>query len=192
MKKILILIALLLPKVAGAQERIMYAQSRANVRSGPGTSYEIVTVVERGDPIRIGSQGGTWWPVIRHDSTIGYIHRSLVGQMRQPRISTRRRHGECRRHIELLSPREIAAEMMTTEAWVVSNYRVNLWVRPTTQGRGRKVGEMLPGSRAVILEEGSQDFKVQSPLDQSVGWVNRIQVKRRLYQNTQTRRRCQP
>lgn len=99
---------------------------------------------------------------------------------------------QCRKHIELVSAREVAAEAGTTEEWVVRNYRVNIWARPTPQGKGRKVGAMLPGSRAVILEEGPEDYRVRSPLDQSVGWVSKIQVKRTLYQDVETREPCTP
>ncbi len=99
---------------------------------------------------------------------------------------------ECRQHIELVSAREIAAEMGTTETWVLRNFRVNLWSQPTPEGKGRKTGEMLPGSRALILEVGPEDYRVRSPLDGSVGWVNKIQVKRTLYQDTETREPCRP
>lgn len=100
--------------------------------------------------------------------------------------------GSCERHIELLSAAEIAAEMGVTEAHIVRNYRVNIWQRPTPEGKGRKVGEMRPGSRAVILKEATDDYRVRSPLDQSEGWVNRVQVKRTLYQDTETREPCRP
>ena len=100
--------------------------------------------------------------------------------------------GQCQEHIELFSAKELASELGATETWVLRNFRVNLWARKTNEGKGRKVGEMLPGSRAVILEEASDNYKVQSPLDGSVGWVNKIQVKRTLYQDVETRERCTP
>ena len=56
------------------------------------------------------------------------------------------------------------------------NYLVNLWEKPTHQGKGRKVGEMRCGSRAIILAKDGSDYKVQSPLDKSVGWINEVQL----------------
>jgi len=99
-------------------------------------------------------------------------------------------HAECKEHIELVSAKEVGAEMGKSEMWVLQNFKVNLWLKPTSQGKGRVVGKLLPGSRAVILERGSQDYKVRSPLDGSVGWVNKIQVKRTLKQDTATREPC--
>lgn len=76
--------------------------------------------------------------------------------------------------------------------WVLNNVKINLWEKPTHKGKGRIVGKMLPGSRAVIIESSADDFKVKSPLDKSVGWVNKIQVKTTLYQDTETRKPCSP
>lgn len=100
-------------------------------------------------------------------------------------------HAACKEHIELLSAKEIANELGKSEMWVLMNYKINVWEKSTPDGKGRKVGEMRPGSRAVIIEEGSQDFKIKSPLDKSIGWVNIIQIKGTLMQDTETRRSCQ-
>ncbi len=60
----------------------------------------------------------------------------------------------------------------------------------TPQGKGKVVGKMLPGSRALIIEKDSEDYKVQNPYDQSIGWVNEVQVNRTLFQDTATRKPC--
>ena len=65
-------------------------------------------------------------------------------------------------------------------------------LKTTPEGKGTRVGQMLPGSRAFILVESDQDFRVRSPLDGSEGWVGKIQVKRTLFQDTETRERCTP
>ena len=99
----------------------------------------------------------------------------------------------CRLHIELLSPKELAVEYGTTEAWILRNHQIYLWERQTTpRGKGRVVGQLLPGSRALIIEDGPEDYKVRSPLDKSIGWVNKIQVKRTLYLDTETFEVCTP
>lgn len=81
---LLFCVLFLIPATAVAQVQIMYAKSRANVRAGPGTSYEIVNTIERGNPIRVNRLEGSWWAVIRNGERIGYIYRSLVANNRPP------------------------------------------------------------------------------------------------------------
>lgn len=84
--------------------------------------------------------------------------------------------GACRQFVALHSAASFAHDMKTTEDWVVANYKIIAWEKTTAQGRGRAVGKLLPGSRALLLETSGPDLKVQSPLDNSVGWVNQIQI----------------
>lgn len=121
---------------------------------------------------------------------------AILGPNEQPRTSTRStaaapttsRTG-CQPHIELKDAAFWANELGRPETWVLQNHRINLWERSGSD-RGRKVGEMIPGSRAVILDENSDGYRVRSPLDKSVGWISQIQVARTLRQDTGTRRAC--
>jgi hypothetical protein len=97
---------------------------------------------------------------------------------------------DCREHIELHSASYIANEYGESEFWVLENRKIYLWEKLTSQGKGKVVGKMLIGSRALILEKSGEDYKVQSPLDKSIGWVNEVQVARTLLQNTETREPC--
>src|SRR5688500_16670454 len=83
--------------------------------------------------------------------------------------------GECKRHIELHGGRHWAKELGRTEMWVLANHRIKVWKGPGPQ-KGAAVGEMRVGSRAVILEERTNDYKVKSPLDSSIGWISKVQV----------------
>lgn len=85
--------------------------------------------------------------------------------------------GACRQFVELLPAAAIAKEYGRSEEWVVANHKVNLWAKTSEKGREPKVGELLPGSRALLLDTSTQDYKVKSPYDGSTGWVNHIQVK---------------
>jgi hypothetical protein len=98
----------------------------------------------------------------------------------------------CLEHIELYSAAHTARELGKTEAWTAANYRINLWERTTVASdRGRKVGEMRPGSRAVVLRrDAGGSYFVRSPLDSSEGWVSDLQVVRTLLQDAKTRRPC--
>lgn len=95
----------------------------------------------------------------------------------------------CQDHIELKSAAHWAAELGQSETVVLATHRINLWESPSPS-KGRAVGKMLPGSRAVILERRPDDYRVQSPLDQSIGWVSTIQVERTLSQDVATREAC--
>jgi hypothetical protein len=100
--------------------------------------------------------------------------------------------GECKEHIELYSASYLAKEYGQSEMWVLNNVKINLWEKPTHLGKGKKVGQCLPGSRALIIESSGEDYKVKSPFDKSVGWINKVQVLKTLYQDTATREACKP
>ena len=99
--------------------------------------------------------------------------------------------GDCKNFIELHSAKYLANEYGRSESWVLNNVRIKLWEKQTPHEKGRKVGELLPGSRALIIEIGSEDYKVKSPYDKSIGWVNKIQVRRVIKLDTETYEPCQ-
>jgi hypothetical protein len=98
---------------------------------------------------------------------------------------------DCQRHVEVLNAAAWAKEFGQSEAWVLANHRINLWAS-SGEKRGQKTGELLVGSRAVVLDESGDAYRVRSPLDGSTGWVSKIQVARTLYQNVKTRAICTP
>jgi serine/threonine protein kinase len=49
-----------------------------NIRSGPGTQYEIVSKVMEGEIFSIVSQQGSWWQVRTKDGKQGYMHYSRI------------------------------------------------------------------------------------------------------------------
>ncbi|MCP4252630.1 MAG: hypothetical protein GY775_04315 [Candidatus Scalindua sp.] len=98
--------------------------------------------------------------------------------------------GECKEHITLLSAAELAKEYDQSEMWVLQNVKIKLWSKQTSQGKGKVVGKMYPGSRALLLKKGKDDYQVKSPLDKSIGWMNMMQVGKTLWQGTETREAC--
>ena len=100
--------------------------------------------------------------------------------------------GECKEHIELHSAVYFATEYGKSEMWILKNVKVNLWEKPAHLGKGKKAGQMLPGYRALILETSGDDYRVISPLDESIGWINKIQFKKTSFQDTETRKSCNP
>ena len=97
---------------------------------------------------------------------------------------------DCVEVIRCMSPKAVAAEMGWTELYAVKNYKVSVWEKPTHQGKGRIVGEMLCGSRAMILDKSKDDYKIISPLDKSIGWVNEIQIEGTSFQHPISREDC--
>lgn len=97
----------------------------------------------------------------------------------------------CVLHVELQPASVLAAEMGRTETWILANYRIRLWQSPSPS-KGRAIGEMMPGSRAVILEQRGDDYRVRSPLDGSEGWIGKVQVAGTRLQDIQTREACTP
>lgn len=84
--------------------------------------------------------------------------------------------GECRQFIKLFSDSSVS--------------HVNLWAKPTPQGKGRVVGKMIIGSKALWLETLEQDFKVKSLFDGSIGYVSHIQVTQTMRLNDKTFKAC--
>lgn len=54
-----------------------YASANANVRSGPGTGYKVVDVLEKGEYIIVKSCSANWC-LMSHIGNDGYVSRSLI------------------------------------------------------------------------------------------------------------------
>jgi len=98
---------------------------------------------------------------------------------------------DCAEFIVCLSAKRIAKEYGRTEMWALQNYKVNVWERTSANGKGKRVGEMLCGSRARIIDRSGEDYQILSPLDNSIGWVNKIQIEYTIYQNPNTYEDCE-
>ncbi len=96
----------------------------------------------------------------------------------------------CLEYIQCLSVKEVAKEYGRTEAWVSANYKINIWEKTTENGKGGMVGEMRCGSRALIIDREGEDYKVLSPINKSIGWVNGIHISKTLYQDPKTLEKC--
>lgn len=59
-------------------ESVITTKDDCNVRSGPGTQYDIVFKAEVGIPFKVLKKKGQWLNVLHTDGDRGWIHRSLV------------------------------------------------------------------------------------------------------------------
>ena len=64
--------------LAHAGERLTVAVPKANIRSGPGTHYDIIWQVYKYYPIRVIKKTGSWYRFVDFEGDKGWIYRSLV------------------------------------------------------------------------------------------------------------------
>ncbi len=57
---------------------IITNKEKCNIRSGPGTGFDIVLTVEKGVPFKAIQHKGNWIHILHADGDKGWIHRSLV------------------------------------------------------------------------------------------------------------------
>lgn len=121
-----------------------------------------------------------------------YIDMYITHEKKKAVVPKKPELENCKEHIELYSVKEWAKEYGESETWILQKrkLKINLWTKTTAQGKGKVCGKLLLGSRALILEQGDEDYKVKSPYDNSVGWLNIVQVKRTLFQDIETNKPC--
>lgn len=61
-----------------AGERLTVAVPKANIRSGPGTKYDIIWQVYKYYPLRVIKKTGSWYRFSDFEGDKGWIYRSLV------------------------------------------------------------------------------------------------------------------
>ncbi len=64
--------------LVGKISSVITTKDKCNIRSGPGTGYEIVFTAERGIPFKIIKRKGNWIYVRHTDGDKGWIYKSLV------------------------------------------------------------------------------------------------------------------
>lgn len=64
--------------IVGKIDAVITVQNKCNIRSGPGTGFDVVFSVEKGIPFKVLNRKGDWLRVEHADGDKGWIHRSLV------------------------------------------------------------------------------------------------------------------
>jgi SH3-like domain-containing protein len=57
---------------------VIVVKPKCNVRSGPGTNYELLFTVEKGVPFKVLERKGNWIHVVHADGDKGWMHKSLI------------------------------------------------------------------------------------------------------------------
>ena len=83
MKRCLILLTFFIFINAGAAmaERLTVVASVANIRSGPGSKYDILWKVEKYYPVDVLKKSGSWYLFKDFEDDQGWIHKSLLGKI---------------------------------------------------------------------------------------------------------------
>jgi SH3-like domain-containing protein len=83
MKRYSILLAILISINAGAAlaERLTVTASVANIRSGPGTKFDILWKVEKYYPIFVIEKKDSWYHFRDFEDDKGWVHKSLVNKL---------------------------------------------------------------------------------------------------------------
>jgi len=83
MKRYLVLLIILILCHAGAAmaERLAVIKPVANIRSGPGTNYDILWKVEKYYPIVVIEKKDPWYHFKDFEDDKGWVHKSMLGNI---------------------------------------------------------------------------------------------------------------
>jgi len=80
-QSIIIFLLILLLAGAASAERLAVSAPVANIRSGPGTSHNVLWKVEKYFPLRVIEKSGEWYHFEDFEGDKGWVHRSLVSKI---------------------------------------------------------------------------------------------------------------
>ncbi len=63
-------------------ERLAVSANIANVRSGPGTKYDVIWQIEKYHPIFVIHKADPWYQFKDFEDDKGWVHKSLVGRIK--------------------------------------------------------------------------------------------------------------
>jgi SH3-like domain-containing protein len=80
-RSIIILLLILGFHATAFAERLAVSAPVANIRSGPGTRYEVMWKVQRYFPIIVIEKSGEWYHFKDFEGDTGWVHKSLVAKI---------------------------------------------------------------------------------------------------------------
>jgi len=76
-----------------AADRVSVSVPVANIRSGPGETYDLLWKVEKYHPLEIMKTSGSWYRFRDFEGDEGWIHKSLVSKT--PSVITKKKNAMC-------------------------------------------------------------------------------------------------
>ena len=74
-------VLLIFPGFVFAQERLSLTAGIANIRSGPGTEYDVLWQVEQYHPFIIIEKKGDWYKIKDFENDVAWLNKSLLGKI---------------------------------------------------------------------------------------------------------------
>ena len=74
-------VVFILASPALSEERLAVKSQTANIRSGPGTGYDVLWQIERYHPVLVIEKKGSWYRFKDFEGDIGWIHSSLLDRI---------------------------------------------------------------------------------------------------------------
>ena len=106
------------------------------------------------------------------------------------RVLRKLKEQDCAEFLLSLDKKEALDKTEISKGWVTENWMFNLWEKPSYLGKGLPVGRMRCGATAIIIDKKGDDYKILSPYDESIGWINKKQISFTFYQNPKTQKPC--
>ena len=78
---IMVAVLLIICSTDALAERLTIKVPLANIRSGPGTKYDIIWNVEKYHPIVVLEKSGPWYHFRDFEEDEGWVHKSLVNKI---------------------------------------------------------------------------------------------------------------
>ncbi|MEA3280050.1 MAG: SH3 domain-containing protein [Thermodesulfobacteriota bacterium] len=78
---IIVAVLLIICSTNALAERLTIKVPLANIRSGPGTKYDIIWNVEKYHPVVVLEKSGPWYHFCDFEGDKGWIHKSLVDEI---------------------------------------------------------------------------------------------------------------
>ena len=96
----------------------------------------------------------------------------------------------CVKFVALWSSSEIAEKLGKSKKWVFLNYTVDVLKNESHTINNKKISKLRASSYAEIIDFTDSDFKVRSPIDNKIGWINKSHVKSVVDKNRKTKKLC--
>ena len=70
--------AFFLVQSAAFAEMVSIRGENVNMRSGPGTKYEVLWKIGQGFPLEVTQKSGTWYKVRDFEGSVGWVHQGVT------------------------------------------------------------------------------------------------------------------
>lgn len=150
---IAVLVAVALPGLALAAQQAVVKGSSVNIRSGPGTTYQVAGSAVKGDRLDVLGKSNDWYQVKKAGGATGWIAAYLV---------------EVSGNTAPVQAKSTTGTSTTVATAVVTGSYLNLRSGPGTGYQAS--GQLKQGTSLQIVEKSGDWYKVKTPAG-SVGWV---------------------